>query len=231
MLCLSIGPKNDPGAASIKDGLLAWYDFENANDSHTTGRTLIAGENVVYGPNGLLDKSANMLAANNDFLVYDGPVLGPRGPRTWAGWVYFDDLSANHSVLAAIDSSAANIFKLAHTTAATGSLRLFTPDANATKGTFLANEWVFVAVKYDPSTNNWTLDVNDSGTPATAADSVPTVAADDDFLFGAIGDGDANYIQAINGRLDSWGVWGRLLTAAELTSLYNTGNGKKYSTL
>jgi hypothetical protein len=232
MLALSVGPRNNPGAsAGLKDGLLAWYNFEaNGNDSHTTARNLTVAGTPTYAAGkvnnaAFLDGSAELLFWRSD------EVLQTPGPRTWAGWVYFDDLLADYSIAAIVNDSTANLLRLALDSANT-RLKLYTPDGNITKGTIAATTWYFVVVTFNPATNTWTLDVNNSGTPASINDSIPSPsAAGDVFVMGVDGNGDAVYINTLKGGLDSWGFWGRILTAAELTSLYNSGNGKAYADL
>jgi hypothetical protein len=85
--------------------------------------------------------------------------------------------------------------------------------------------WYFVVITYDGA-GNWTLDRNNSGSPETITGEVVTPNSESGFLFGNL----PGTLTA-DVALDSWGVWARLLTADEKTALYNSGSGKKYSTL
>jgi len=90
--------------------------------------------------------------------------------------------------------------------------------------------WYHVVLRSDPATSTIKLNVN-AGTPTTATwsgsiDATPTP-------FGIFEDfnGDHMPSQNTNGKnefVDELGVWQRLLTDAEVTSLYNGGAGKFY---
>jgi hypothetical protein len=48
------------------------------------------------------------------------------------------------------------------------------------------------------------------------------------FKLGAYTNTDGTPTQFFNGQIDSFNAWNRVLTAAEVTELYNSGNGKQY---
>jgi len=90
-----------------------------------------------------------------------------------------------------------------------------------TIGTALTNTWYFVVAWFDSVANTISISLN-NGAPAVGTGLNPLIAAGTNaFTLGARSDG-ANYL---NGRIDSVGVWKKVLTAGERTTLYNSGSG------
>jgi hypothetical protein len=101
-----------------------------------------------------------------------------------------------------------------------------------TRGTAVANNfgaasdgvWYFVDAWHDSVNNLVGIAIN-NGTPNTVATSGAAGDAAQVFRMGESATGG----QLMDGPLDEWGFWKRLLTAAERTWLYNSGNGRSYA--
>jgi hypothetical protein len=100
----------------------------------------------------------------------------------------------------------------------------------AEKSTTLSTgTWYFAAMYYDSSTNKVGVSLNASAWTETSVTGTINTGGDQvKFARLSYQSGWDNYY---NGRLDEWGHWGRVLTTAELTELYNSGNGLSYSDL
>jgi hypothetical protein len=85
--------------------------------------------------------------------------------------------------------------------------------------------WAFIVAKHDPTANKLYLSVNDQATPAEMAHSLGTTDTTGQLAFGSdsVGGG------FMNGMLDEVGFWKKVLTPAEITWLYNAGNGRSYA--
>jgi hypothetical protein len=93
-----------------------------------------------------------------------------------------------------------------------------------TEATFNAAEWHFVVLSWSKFRNKIQLQVDNGaiyevdGIPAGSLSNYWTVLAIGDFQVTA----------TIQGAVDEFGVWGRVLTTDEKTELYNAGAGKTY---
>ena len=98
-------------------------------------------------------------------------------------------------------------------------------NANATTfGAATTGTWIFIVFGYDAVQGKPYISVNAQATPdyGGAASNVESTSP----LFFGI---DADAVTGpLNGSIDEVGFWHRLLTAAEITSLYNSGNGTTY---
>ena len=94
----------------------------------------------------------------------------------------------------------------------------------ATLGAPAINTWYFVEVGYDAAANLMHISVN-NGTVDTAAQTGGAFAGTAAFSLGRRGTLDA----LSDSYIDEVGVWKRLLTAAEITRLYNGGAGRSYA--
>lgn len=207
----------------IKYGMLAWWDFEaDGSDSHTTERDLTLYEVPTFAA-GKVDNAMTTSNTAGSYASSTDTMLMPVGPRTWAGWFYLANNTFDHPIVAPL-AHASGAPALLQYDGETGDLSLTVNDQSATFLLVAVETWYFAVITYDGA-GNWSLDLNDAGAETIAGETV-TPSAEPGFLLGylpAAGTGDIS--------LDSWGVWARLLTAAEKTALYNEGNGKKYSTL
>ena len=94
-------------------------------------------------------------------------------------------------------------------------------NANST-ASISAGTWYFVVCWHDTANNQVGIQVN-NGT-ATTASSGAAGSNSGPLYFGNRAQLDAG--SYLNGRLDEWGLWKRLLTATEKTYLYNAGSGQ-----
>lgn len=106
-------------------------------------------------------------------------------------------------------------------------------DANFSTGNVLANTlgapadatWYFIVCRHNATANTLTICVND-GTVDSASWSNGCVDTASTFRVGANSAGSASFFDGI---IDELGIWGRVLTAAEITELYNSGAGRDYA--
>ena len=91
------------------------------------------------------------------------------------------------------------------------------------------NAWQHVAMTYDGATTtvklniNGTLDETDTSNPSSLQTGTGSPA-----VFGIYGDKSSN---GFDGILDDWGCWSRVITATEISALYNSGTGALVSSL
>lgn len=230
MLCLSIGMKQNPGdSAGIKDSLLAWWDFQtDGGDSHSTNRDLTLFDTPTFAA-GKVGNAMSVTVAAANYAGSSDLVLTPKGPRTWAGWIYYADVTYDYPSFVMQAQSAGTLAKVAVVPGTPTQLALVINGSTASPltaevGPIVAETWYFLVVTYDGA-GNWTINL-DNGTAQALVDAPVTPNEDSGFLLG----NSPGEILA-NASFDSIGVWGRILTAAEQTALYNEGTGLAYAGL
>lgn len=152
---------------------------------------------------------------------------------TLSCWVYFDSLAADQYIVskwrqtgnlreyAIRYSQSANFlqFVCSATGSAVSVSRNFTTLGAPSTGT-----WYHLVAWHDSVNNTVNVSGNGGATDSTSYSSgvVDSTAA---FRLGARDDA-ADFT---DGRIDAVGVWKRVLTSAERTALYNSGNGLQWS--
>lgn len=211
-----IGRGGGGALLTLMDNLVHYWRLDtDAVDYGSGGADLTAsGAGVTYGPGyAALD--------GTDTLSSGAGTFNPAGDFTLTGWVYF-----NSTGLATImgNPSAQGGFHLASRTTKV--------EISGYNGTgFQTGEklytqagttWYFVVAKYESATKVLSVDVDNTGTWGTV-----TLSAALNYPVGArIFEGGKNSggFGNLTGRLRHIGFWdGRILTAAELTTLYGGG--------
>lgn len=83
------------------------------------------------------------------------------------------------------------------------------------------NTWYFVAAWHDASAQTISVQVNNGNTNTTAVAAALQSTQNPQFNLGA----NSEHTLFMDGRIDEVGIWNRVLTAAERTQLYRSGNG------
>lgn len=235
---------------SITAILAAWWEMDepsgNRADSHgsntltdTNTVTLTEGPqgnsladvNTVTSAAGKVGNAAVFAAANSEQLVGAHAAEIDSGDTTWEwnGWAYLETTTADMTLLAK-DTGAAGgrAFRLSYDNSSDvfrwevfdGTNVIGTVDA-ADLGAPADDTWYFVRVWHSATGNEVGIEI-DRGTADTAATtgaaSSGTTAA---FRMGANGSGSPDYL---NGRLDEWGKWSRILGSAEADERYAAGS-------
>lgn len=206
---------------SLLTSLHAYWELEEESGTRVDQQgsvNLSENNGPIDDAVGIIGDGANPLHSGNQF--FNGAYT-PSGALSVSGWI--NPASAPGSV---------GIFSLAHVAdAQSGSPSLLIQD-NAGNIRFYANggyrdssqsvslsTWYHLVVTYDGGTT-WKFYFN--GTLSST------------YTGGFSGDTGAVYLASgfagtFDGVVDEWGVWDRVLTGAEVTSLYNGGAGLPYS--
>lgn len=218
------------GAAqsSLLTSLVAYYKLEEASgtraDSTGRGNDLSTVTNAPGNTTGKVANAIQLVAASSQ-SVSRASTADLQGAVDWtiAAWVYLDSVGSERTIMAkSVEwllryntssqrfdfgwSDGGNIFRnvLANTF---GALSLAT--------------WYFVVGIHDSSTNQIKISVNNGAFNTAAATGVTTASA-------VVTIGQRGGVNFWDGRVDEVGIWKRVLSAAELTTLYNGGNGTTY---
>jgi hypothetical protein len=200
--------------------LMAHWRMDEAsgtrNDVH--GNNHLADNNTVTQAAGRIKSAAQFTATNFEYLSVTNNADLAVGDIdfTVAGWVYFDSASdcgivkkessdsANAGYRLDVESSVLRFFVFN-----AGTVGFVTSSVTPTTGT-----WYFVVAWHDSAADEVGISVN--GTVNTAGTSGAPLHAADDVQFGRL-----NSSVFLDGRLDAWSFWRRVLTSTERGELYN----------
>ena len=229
------------GTSSLLTNLLAWWPLDETSgtrvDAH--GSYDLTDYNTAGYTTGVISNAASFVAANTEALSRTGLTSTALTPGTsdftCCGWAKFDSGS---------DSGAVIIGMGKHTDLRDGdwyirrnllseevnfsvrkaddSAAVFSSDKAITYSTFF-----FFCAEFNSSNQTIYLDVNNSGSPVSAAvgQNCYTDSTNNNFAIGSRGGLNASWL---NGVVDEVAIWNRLLTSGEKAALYNSGSGMAY---
>lgn len=216
-------------ASPLLTSLIAHWRLDEASgvraDAH--GGNALTDNNTTGQAAGKLGNAALFVAANQESLSSGDNADLSMGDIdfTIAGWVYFTT-----TAFAGLAGKWGPGPVLEYLVYFDGTNIRFHVSANGGSNVSVANShtisagvWYFFVAWHDSVANTINLSVNNN-TPASVSHSGGVFNGDAAFCLGRNEEG----LSWLNGRLDSVSIWKRLLTAAERTQLYNSGNGLDY---
>lgn len=224
---------------AIKDNLAAYWDLSEASGTRADGLGAngLTDNNTVTGIAGPGAHNASLFtAANNESLSHtDNATLSVGNiDFTICVWIKFTTLILYTSIFGQWNNTAANQRAwtcyyddntfLTLGLSSNGTLETFMSNNNT--GAITTGVWYFVVLWHDSVGDTMNLQVND-GTVKSQAYSTGVFDSSAAFILG-VNDGGTNYQ---NGAMAMAGLWKRLLTAGERTTLYNGGNGLSFAEL
>lgn len=204
----------------------------NATDSH--GSNTLTDTNTVARVTGLLGNCGDFEDTNSEyFTVADNASLSMgHVDCTITYWVKFESLGTIRDCVSKWGGTASTQEYLTGYSSSTNRIRFLVNNTAATVTTGVNADnlgapstgvWYFVACWHDDTASEIGIKVND-GTANTASTSGGIRDSTTNFQVGAR-PGPGNYH---DGLIDQVTVWKRVLTAGEITTLYNSGNGLAY---
>lgn len=217
--------------------LQAWWDLEEGSgerrDAH--GGNHLADINSVTQAEGVAGNAAQFTAADSEYLsVADNPALSMGDiDFTLAGWVYLDSLgTTNRALVQKFTPGGIREYRLLYYNSGARFRFSVSPDGTAianinadSLGAPTTGAWYFLVAWHDATANTINIQVND-GSVDSLAHAGGVFDGDIEFRLGRQSGNGTEYH---DGRLDSVGVWKRVLTPAERTWLYNGGSGRSYA--
>jgi hypothetical protein len=206
------------GPGGILDGLGVWYRADQGAYSQT---------------------AAEILPANTEWLsVANNPSVQVGGGGSWTmgGWVYFNAMSGTANLIIAKrppDASVTNIEFQAHTATGIGLANgvsngaAFFPVNTAASGPIVAGGWHFWVGGYDSATSTISAQVNNAAIVTAGVTGIPAANAHPVM----IGIHPPDLLYGLNGRAQNFFIFGRALSVAERSFLWNAGAGRSYADL
>lgn len=220
--------------ATLKTGLVSYWSLDeasgNAVDAH--GSNDLTDNNAVGSAVGKVGNCRDFTAASDHSLsrASNSDLVTGDIDFTFACWVNLDDKTTTKDILGKWVSpeeyiivyslSSDRIAWLCENPSGTVTTSL----AN-TFGAFTAGTWYFVVCYHDATNNEIGISVN--GGPFDTAPHAGGVRSGSGVF--SIGHRTASATGKMDGKMDEVGFWKRLLSADEIATLYNSGNGLAYS--
>ena len=226
-------------AITLKTNLICYFEFETIGgttaDSHTG---LVANqEGTVTGVTGVVGQAMEATAPGSDFIKIEtngviDPLFNYSSGITVAYWVRF--VGAIPTTFYEPVEQFVNTFPEFRCVIDGAGSQLFGFNINdalgvgqqvnaTTFGVPAPDTWYFVAHTMDATALK--ISVNAGVQDSTPVSVGPRAATDSHLFMGS------HFFGTATMRLDQVGIWGRALTASEITSLYNGGAGRSYASL
>jgi hypothetical protein len=229
---------------ALTDNLVAWWDLEEASGARSDAHASfdLTDNNTVAQTTGRVGNGALFVRANQEWLsianASAGSLLFGDTDFTIALWVYPNSLSVNQALVSVWNATGnQRSYYLRFETAAAGLIRCVlsnngTGSTNCDSGasnTPTISTWNLIIVRHNAAANTVTIEVNNSGSPDSTSHSGGAFASSTaNFNLGRI-DSATNVF--LDSRLDSVGIWSRVLTPTEGGQLWNSGSGLNYAGL
>ena len=227
-----VGTVNAGDGGNLKTDLIAWWDLDEESgiryDDHSTNN--LTDNNTVLYDTGVVGNAALYDAGNSEYLsIADNAALSAgSSDYTIAAWAWFDDFLSYQMVAAKWEyDPAVAEWRIYYNNLSSKLEFWWRQDASTQhkidwQGTIYTDTWYFIVAWRNAVSETTNITVDD-GTIRTKTSVTAGQDTDTPFQLGRSG---SSYY---SGREDSVAIWKRVLTEAERTWLYNSGNGRQYS--
>jgi hypothetical protein len=221
---------------SLYRDLRAYWNLDEASGTRAAAfqaaSLSLTDNNTVTQATGKIGSAAQFTAANTEYLsVADSPALSfNNADFTIVAWVYMDAKPASGGIIVAkgTHNDATTVeYALRYNGTAFDRFRFLIGNGTSNIGVSSDNfgalsaaTWYFVVAINDAAADTIKISVND-GSFNTATQSGP-IDGTNALRIGA----NTNDSLFWDGRIDAVAIYARQLTAAEITYLYNSGNGR-----
>jgi len=192
------------GTGTIYDEL-GTNNGTNAGASNTTGK-------IVYAYN-----------FTNDYIEL--PFATITLPYTITLWAWLDNVNENMAAFADHDATTNDFLLYVGKATALYQEKSGQPNMNLAGPSMPAGQWIFVAITYSGTVGK--MYINGSEVDNSTVTHASPIGNTANFRIGKSPSG----IYPVYGIIDEVGLWNRVLTSAEITQLYNNGNGIQYGGL
>lgn len=218
---------------ALSTSLISYWSLADVNDAH--GSNTLTNNATVTFTTGKVGNAASFASASNQYLsiVSNASLQTGDIDFTIAAWVNMTTKVTTMGIASKTNSNApAGIeYDLFYTSAtdrfrfrvSTGTASVTVDDS--TLGAPATGTWYFIVAWHDSVNNQIGISTN-AGTAVTAAHSTGVQSAALPF---EIGRDAGDTTRDFNGLIDEVALWKRVLSGAERTELYNSGNGRDYA--
>jgi hypothetical protein len=222
--CASFPP---PASADLKDGLVSYWKLDETSGSIIDAIDSNTGTDsgATAGVAGKIETAYQFIPTSTCILVPDADNLTCTSAISISCWFYNEENgSITESIADKWTSDEDGELQFFINSQSTLVFNIFTPSKNSkasTTGALIGlNQWYHLVVTWDGTYLNMYINGSLVGSPVPATGTIPNTT--NDFYISYPG----NFSH--NGTIDEVGLWSRALSQAEVTQLYNGGNGLAY---
>lgn len=214
--------------------LVSFWSLEEASGSRADahGSNALADNNTVTNAAGKVGNAASFAAASSEYLSIADNASFTVTSFTWLLWIYTGTLDTTFRFAVTKDTGGANreygvgkddskrAYAFCFNQAGSVVERRSTPALSD-------NTWYLLEIYYDSVAQLFGLRINDGAVAVQVPVALTAPIRDTSAALniGRLGSGSGYW----NGLVDQVGMWSRVLTTAERTWLYNSGNGRSYA--
>lgn len=220
-----------PVVSTLLTDIAAYWKLDEGlgNCLDSVGTAELARSNAaIAAADGKINSCIQLVSASSQSLaVASQASFQLTGSRTWAGWVKFNTATGQPSIFSKETASLREI-NLGLNASNQFRLNLFDASNNAicapawTASTPTTGVWYFVLAYYNAATAKAGISVDGGAVVEVDVTGTPRTGTAD-MAFGR-----RNSSAYLNGYIDGWGVWTRVLTTLEIAELYAAGAGNTY---
>lgn len=205
-------------------------DEPGGNRADSVGSNLLAETSgTIDSVVGKVGNGADFEAADSEFFeVADNPDLSTGDiDFTLAGWVKLESEATYQELISKYDSAVLSEYSLYYSPAADRFILEIYNNAGVKVGSVNSGAavstgtWYFIAAWHDATANTVNIVVNNDPAQSSATTGAPSNTTAN-LRMGADSTAETTFL---DGVMDEWGFWKRLLTPQEIAALYNGGNG------
>jgi hypothetical protein len=205
-----------------------------ASYSHTDDVT------VSWMTSATVTSGAHFTAASTQYAKATNPAAltpGASQSFSFAGWVYLDSKGAERAIFSKFSTAGGQRSYVLTYDDTADRFRFYGSNGGGTAtnaqdthlGSPATGTWYFIACGFDSPNNQVWISANAAAKDTTSIGTVTNFGGTADFYFSTY---NAGTTSPHDGRVDNWGAWfGKVLSASEITTLYNSGGGVQYTAL
>jgi len=236
VVALALGPVRAAPRAAPTDSLVAWWAMDESGGVRydSTGISDLTDVNTVASSNtSKSGKSSLFVSANGESLQLGDNAETSMGDIdfTLVGWVRFDKINNFNRIIGKGADVPSAEFYLDYATNVNrfrflvGNNSTYGMVTASNSGAAITDTWYFVAAWHDTTSNTINIQVN-NGTIDSVSYSGGSWDSTNSLLFGSTGAG-----SQLDGLLDEFALYKKILSASELSNIYNSGAGCAYANL
>jgi hypothetical protein len=227
---------NTDGSNALLNSLAAYWKLDEASGTRADilGTSDLSDNNSVGQTNGMLGYAAQFNGITQSLSHTDSATLSTGDiDFTIAGWVNLSSKSSIKVIAAKYDTSVnqreylvwydntSDRFRIS--VSSTGLSNAATTVSANNFGSPSTGTWYFITAWHDAGANTANIQVN-NGPVDSASHFGGVLNSTSTFRIGA----NSEDIQFFSGSIDAVGIWKRILTPTDKTTLYNAGAGNEY---
>jgi hypothetical protein len=226
----------------LTDSMIAYWELEEASgqrsDAHGTNHLSVV--NAVGRLTGRVGFAADFELSSTQYLEADSetPLRMGDNDRTICAWVNLESKSGNMSIVSKDTDSPGSSRDFTLDYALSSTKFRFYINGGGGADTIVSSEdvvnpslstWYFLVAWHNAAADTLNLQINNGTVNSHTTNGTVPQTSTAPFRIGARAY--AGFEDYFDGLIDQVGIWNRVLTTDERTSLYNGGNGLAYSAI